>query len=91
MAIGSVTAFSACCGTCPKVPQEHNFEKPVRVQACAEKKDCFAEHQAWRGLLWLAAAGQNLCLNLAPFLWLNPVYSLQSSVKYYCQVSGMAG
>ena len=29
--------------------------------------------RAWRGRLWLAAAGQKLSLNLAPFRLLNPV------------------
>ena len=45
----------------------------ITIQTCAEKRDCFAKHQPWRGRLWLAAAGQKFSLNLAPFLLLNPV------------------
>ena len=45
------------------------------IQSGAEKRNCFAKHQpSWRGRLWLAAAGQKLSLNLAPFLLLNPVH-----------------
>ena len=37
------------------------------------KKGMLCLALAWRGRLWLAAAGQKLSLNLAPFLLLNPV------------------
>ena len=44
----------------------------IQVQACAEKRDCWAKHQPG-----VAAAGQKLSLNLPPFLLLNlvgPIY-----------------
>ena len=37
------------------------------------KKELFCSAPALHGRLWLAAAGQKLSLNLAPFLLLNPV------------------
>ena len=46
------------------------------VHSCAEKKDCFAKHQSGVARLWLAAAGQKISLNLAPFLFLNPVLKI---------------
>ena len=45
----------------------------VSVQSYAEKKDCFVKHKPGVAGWWLAAAGQKLSLNLAPFLLLNPV------------------
>ena len=43
------------------------------LQTCARKKGLFCQAPAWRCRLWLAAVGQKLSLNLAPFLLLNPV------------------
>ena len=45
----------------------------LELQACAEKRDCFAKHQPGvAGCGWLQP-GRNFSLNLAPFILLNPV------------------
>ena len=53
-----------------------HYECTETVYRLVQKKGLFCLEPAWRGRLWLAAAGQKLSLNLAPFLLLNPVLSL---------------
>ena len=52
-----------------------------------QKKGTVLLSTAWHGRDWLAAAGQELSRNLAPFLLLNPVFSAKRTASVKCFLS----
>ena len=70
----SVTYFTIESSTRRGVTTQRNMLPPLsrRARMSVHYTD-LCRKRDWRGRLWLAAAGQKLFLNLAPFLLLNPV------------------